>query len=383
MNFNRFICSISIVMASLTVFGKDVITISTAPFGDSMRHWYGIMDKSNIIQPRQNQPRFKESQITEIADNILLYQRNNGGWPKNYDMQAILTDEQKDSLILTKNILHTTIDNGTTYTQIYYLAQVFQATHIQKYAEGTTQGVQFLLDAQYPNGGWPQFFPLEKKNYSSHITFNDGAYMGVMELFKLIDDNDSVFSFLSSKMKEQVHEAYKKGINCILRTQIKDNGRLTAWCQQHDEVTLQPAWARAFEPPCICNGESAEIVLFLMRLKNPSSEIKNAIELAIAWFRISEIKGIRVQTESATPFASKYRKEIDVDKVVVKDSLAPTIWTRYYELKSHRPLFCDRNGKFLYQLSDVSRERRVGYGWYTYSPQAVLNKYLSWHKKNK
>ena len=73
-------------------------------------------DDHNIINPSPNQPKYKEAEITKIADNILLYQRNNGGWPKNYDVQAILTHKQADSLVNTKNMVHTTFDNSTTYT---------------------------------------------------------------------------------------------------------------------------------------------------------------------------------------------------------------------------------------------------------------------------
>ena len=56
--------------------------ISMAPFSDSMAHWYGIRDAGNIINPKANQPRYPESEFLKIAENILLYQRNNGGWPK-------------------------------------------------------------------------------------------------------------------------------------------------------------------------------------------------------------------------------------------------------------------------------------------------------------
>lgn len=111
--------------------GKSV-NISMAPFGDSMRHWYGIRDNGNIIQPKVNQPRYKETEVTNIADNILLYQRNNGGWPKNYDMQAILLPEQVDSLLKTKDQHHTTFDNSTTYPHIEYLAKVYSLTNIEK-----------------------------------------------------------------------------------------------------------------------------------------------------------------------------------------------------------------------------------------------------------
>src|SRR5674476_336943 len=79
---------------------KVFAPISMEPFGDSMRHWYGIHDDGNIVNPAVNQPKYKETEITKIADNILLFQRNNGGWPKNYYMQAILTNEQADSCLL-------------------------------------------------------------------------------------------------------------------------------------------------------------------------------------------------------------------------------------------------------------------------------------------
>ena len=147
---------------------EDVIT--TKPFGDTERHGNGIKEERKLLKPVANQPRYDESDITKIADNMILFQRANGGWPKNYDMRAVLTPEQLEKVASTKSILHTTFDNETTYTHIYYLAQVYSSTKIDKYKEACIKGIQFVLDAQYTNGGWPQYFPLEK-NYSSHITF--------------------------------------------------------------------------------------------------------------------------------------------------------------------------------------------------------------------
>ena len=69
------------------------------------------------------------------------------------------------------------------------------------------------------------------------------------------------------------------------------------------------------------------------------------------------------------------------DRVVVTDTTAPPIWTRYYELKTHRPLFCNRDSKVVYSLAEVDRERRDGYGWYTYGPQKVLDSYAAWQQK--
>jgi pectinesterase len=69
------------------------------------------------------------------------------------------------------------------------------------------------------------------------------------------------------------------------------------------------------------------------------------------------------------------------DRIAVSDSTAPPIWTRYYELKTHRPVFCNRDSKVVYSLAEVDRERRDGYGWYTYSPQQVLDNYPAWQQK--
>jgi len=386
-NLFRIKLTIIFMMLSVSPFACPAMQqyeypqISLEPFSDSSRHWYGIHDDGNIINPRSNQSKYKENEITKIADNILLFQRNNGGWPKNYDMQAVLTVEQADSLLKTKDKFHTTFDNSTTYSHIEYLARVYSITKIEKYKDGCLKGIAFTLSAQYPNGGWPQYFPLEDKdNYSRRITYNDGAFIGIMGMLRKIMNNDPDFSFVNDDLRKEVNIAHDKGLQCILNTQIINNGRLTAWCQQHNEADLSPAWARAYEPPSICNGESSGIVLFLMNIDHPNQRIIRSVQSAVKWYEDSKIFHTRVKTIQAPPEKSRW-KTSTIDRIVVSDSLAPPIWTRYYELKTEKPLFSDRNSKFFYSLAEVSRERRSGYGWYTYAPQEVLNKYPEWQKK--
>jgi PelA/Pel-15E family pectate lyase len=359
---------------------NDDLKISTRPFADGVRHWYNIKDKNNIVDPVPDQPRYDENDYTKIADNIILFQRDNGGWPKNYDMRAALTPEQVTKLVNSKQILHTTFDNATTYTHIFYLAQVYTLTKIEKYKDACLKGLNFIFSAQYPNGGWPQYFPIEKGNYSRHITFNDGAYMGIMELLKKIKDGDPNLIFVEKKIKMKSILAFDRGLDCILNMQIVNQGKLTAWCQQHDELDLSPAWARAFEPPSICNGESVPIVLFLMEIDNPNEKIINAVQSAVKWFEDSKIYNTRIESFEIEPFESKFTT-VKRDRRVVIDSTATPIWSRFYELGTSKPLFCDRNSKYLYSLAEVSVERRNGYAWYTYAPQSVLNKYAEWQKK--
>ncbi|MBK0369701.1 pectate lyase [Flavobacterium sp. SE-1-e] len=358
---------------------QNTVVLSTKPFSDGVNHWYHIKDKHNIVNPIENQPQYAESEYEKIADNILLFQKENGGWPKNYDMRAILTKSQKQEVLAAKSATNTTFDNATTYTHIAYLAQVYTLSKAKKYKEGFDKGIEFIMQAQYPNGGWPQYYPLES-NYSRHITFNDGAYMGIMQLLQQIVRGDADYTFIDANLKAKVQTSYQKGIECILNMQIKDNNKLTVWCQQHDEVTLAPAWARKFEPPSICNAESVPVVLFLMEQENPDQKMIQCIQSAVRWFEDSKIYNTRVERFEIAPTESAYKK-ITHDVRVVTDSTAAPIWTRYYELGTHRPLFCNRDSKFVYSLAEVELERREGYAWYTNQPQKVLKAYPKWQQK--
>jgi PelA/Pel-15E family pectate lyase len=353
--------------------------IDTTNFSDSRHHWYDIYEADNVIDASPNQPCYEPRQIKEIADNILLYQKDNGGWPKNYDMLAILTEEQKQKFIDAKSDTCTTFDNSTTFSQIEYLAQAYKITKVKKYKDACIKGIDFTLSAQYANGGWPQFFPLPT-DYKRHITFNDDAMIGIMQMLKNIIDNKPYYSFLDSARREKVKAAFDKGLDCIIKCQIRDNGKLTVWCQQHDENDFSPTQGRAYELPSICNSESSGIVLFLMSLDNPSKEVITAVQSAVKWFEDSKISSIRVEIIDAPRV--KYPLTVSTtDRIVVKDPNAPPIWARFYELKTNRPLFADRRGKELYSFAEVDRERRCGYRYYTYEPQEVLDKYPAWQKK--
>src|SRR5258706_11879046 len=177
--------------------------IDTDIFQDASHHWYDLYEKGRVIQPKANQPRYKATDLTEVADNILLYQKNNGGWPKNYDMLAILTPEQKDSLIKDKAVLNTTFDNRTTYSHIACLAKIYYVTKVEKYKEAALKGLDYIIDAQYPNGGWPQYFPLEK-GYSRHITYNDDAFSGIMNLLKDIIGAKPEYDFIDARQRKKL-----------------------------------------------------------------------------------------------------------------------------------------------------------------------------------
>jgi len=219
----------SVFLLASSVHGQDlpkddtVAAIDISGFYDSAHHWYDIHDEDHVINPVPGQRRYNPDDIRHIADNILLFQKTNGGWAKNYDMLAVLTPDQKKAVLAARNNSNTTSITEQTHTQVEYLARAFARTGDTRYRDACIRGIEFILKAQYKNGGWPQFYPL-RKGYSRFITFNDDAMIGVMQVLHHIAEGRPYFSFVDSSLRQSAAGAFDKGIDCILNCQIIEDG---------------------------------------------------------------------------------------------------------------------------------------------------------------
>ncbi|HCQ32389.1 MAG TPA: pectate lyase [Verrucomicrobiales bacterium] len=308
---------------------------------------------------------YRSAEAVRIADNILYYQAEIGGWYKNdnsvhpsgHAATETLTEQQRTSHreLLRMMKFPCTLDNGATHSELRYLAAVCKATGKDRFREGFARGIRYLLKAQYPSGGWPQFYPL-RPGYSSRITFNDGAMIGALAVLDATARECPPFDITDQNLRQGCILAVERGISCILRCQIRDGKQLTAWCQQHEEVSLAPAQGRISELPSISGAESVGVVRYLMSIEDPSMEIVEAVEGAVRWFRQVAVPGIRVVTvDDASLPGGKDRK-------VIRDAKADPVWARYYEIGTNRPMFIER-GEVKYSLAELSHSHRVGHGW--------------------
>ena len=273
-----------------------------------------------------------------------------------------------------KNRNDATIDNNATSREINYLAAAYQKTNNPAYRQGTEKGIRFLLEMQYANGGFPQYYP-DFSNYRHQITYNDNAMMQVLELLRNVARQQAPFIGLDAALVPLAQQAVERGTDCILKTQYVRKGQLTAWCAQYDEKTLQPAKARAFELASLSGGESVAIVRFLLGIENPTPAVKTAIESAVAWFEKVKLTNTAVK-EIAAPQEASGR-----DRVMIAEP-GSTIWARFYELETDRPIFVGRDSKVHYQLSQIENERRAGYLYAGTWPEKLLNKeYPAWQKR--
>jgi PelA/Pel-15E family pectate lyase len=258
-----------------------------------------------------------------------------------------------------------------------FLARVYTATNRSQYKDAFERGLAYLFAAQYPNGGWPQFYPI-RHGYWDHITYNDDAMQGVLETLRAIVNRDPDYAFASDDDRAKARAAIQKGVECILKTQVIVDGKPTVWCAQHDEKTLQPAMARKYELVSLSGAESVTVVRFLMELDHPSPEVVRAVEGAIAWFKAAQIKGLRVE-HKPEPGSPK-----GWDTVVVPDETAEPVWARFYEIGTNRPIFSGRDSVKKYSLAEIENERRNGYRWYTDRPAKLLSEdYPRWEEKVK
>jgi PelA/Pel-15E family pectate lyase len=304
-----------------------------------------------------------------IAANILSYQSDSGGWPKN-------TDTTSAPYAGDRAQLKATFDNSATTDELRFLARIFNATGDESYRRAIDRGIDHILQAQYPTGGWPQYFP-PPKSYHRHITFNDDAMVRLMEFLREVYQSNT-FKFVSAEKRANARAAFDRGIACILKCQIKVNGKLTAWCAQHDEMDLSPKPGRSYELVSTSGAESVKIVRLLMSIDHPEPEVMAAIEGAVSWFDSVKLTGIRVEVR---PDAKSPK---GTDKVVVKDSAAPALWARFYEIGTNRPIFSDRDGVAKWSLADLGYERRNGYAWLGSWPRQLLDKdYPVWKKKQR
>lgn len=322
---------------------------------------------------RDTSYKFLHSQeAVRIADQVLLYQRVTGGWPKNIDFARQLTDADREQIAADHNKRDdSTTDNNATNREIAFLARMYGITGNEAYREAVIRGIDYLLSGQYDNGGWPQFWP-EMNGYARHITYNDDAMANTMQLLIDVRDGKDPFAGIAdAATKARAAEAIEKGYDCILNTQIIYNGEPTVWCQQHYADTYLPAPARAFELPSFCSVESARLLSMLMDIDNPSERVKRAVHGGMKWFDTYKLTGVRLER-------SRSGRSGFTTSLVTDPTADTPLWARFYDFDNCRPFVCDRDGIPRRSLEEIGFERRNGYGWYSSNPAELYEKYERW-----
>ena len=348
--------------------------------------------------PLDRDPAFYATpEALHIADTIVSFQLPNGGWSKNLDMSGparlpgqsfmannlsrLLGPDDFDKPANPNWNYGGTLDNDATNTELHYLVRI-AAAHPghdgDPYRASFIRGVYYLLDAQYPNGGWPQVWPLEG-GYHDAITFNDNAVTESVNTLTEVATGAAPYTFVPADLRKRASASAQRGIDIILRCQLKVDGKLTVWAQQHDPLTLTPVSGRNYEPAALSAGESADILIFLMKLPSPTPAIKTSIEAGIAWLKANAIYGYAFVGGRGRPTPGQPPAPVVPRHLEAQPGAGP-IWARYYSLTTGKPIFGDRDKSIHDTVDELSVERRNGYSWYSSGEKEALDAYATWKK---
>ncbi|ESQ75095.1 hypothetical protein ABAC402_10530 [Asticcacaulis sp. AC402] len=316
---------------------------------------------------------YASPEARHVADVIVSFQTPAGGWGKNAPRDGAIRQRGQSWVAGKDEAWHYvgTFDNGATTTELQFLARVAaQAPGAEgdSYRASFLRGVAYVLWAQYPNGGWPQVWPLEG-GYHDAVTFNDNTLSDIVAVLHLTAAGQGDYAFVPPAVRDQAAEALDRAIAVILASQVRIEGRLTAWGQQHDTLTLRPVGARNFEPASLSSSESAGLLLELMKIEQPAPAVVASVHAGAAWLKSKAMTGVAWV-------------RVGNDKALVPDAQAKPLWARYYSLETGQPIFGDRDLTIHDDVAGISTERRNGYAWYGTSPQKALDVYAEWGQKH-
>lgn len=316
---------------------------------------------------------FAGEEAGALANVVLSYQTPSGGWSKHtgYAAGPRAPGMQWSSQYEPGKSRHylATFDNHSTTAQLRLLAGVWRATGREDCRVAVLRGVDFILAAQYPNGGWPQGYPLEG-GYHDDITFNDDAMTRVLELLLAIDASEPEFDCVDALRRERVSAALCAGLACVLRLQREIDGKPAVWCAQYDALTLAPSSARKMEPAALSGMESSRVLRMLMSVPRPDPALKAAVEGALAWFDAAKITDL-----AKTKDGGKTTYVVDTASTEV-------YWARFYDLATGRPIYPGRDGEIYASYAEMIAGNRGGYDYLTTLPSSVVRTgQKNWRKR--
>ncbi len=279
----------------------------------------------------------------EVADALVYGQLECGGWnyivdhaPEGAKRYYYRHNKDSDDESLKSGRNQATFDDNVTQHATRLLMAVDDALDKKDEAihDAALYALDFMLRAQHESGGWSQRYPLSGRGYGDFFTFNDST---------IRDCADVMMIAYRTYGDERYAEAVRKCGDFIIKAQLPEPQAI--WAQQYD-FDLKPAWARRFEPPGPCGGESRGVLSLLIEIALFTGDAKylEPIPKALDWYKRSALPNGR--------------------------------WARFYELKTNRPLYLTSDNRTSYWLTYDDSDLPDHYGFQSGSyPSSVETAY--------
>ncbi len=188
------------------------------------------------------------------ADALIWGQHPAGGWHYliDFDMPGLAKwyEETASRCWGWEEYYHyygnCSFDDEATSGPTEFLLELYMETLDPKYRTPLLKALDFIVEAQYPLGGWPQRYPLMydyphdgHEDYTHFYTFNDGIIVNNIRLLMKAWERLGVHKY---------REAAIRGMNFVKLSQLPPPQ--AGWGQQYD-MDLNTAPARSYEPASV------------------------------------------------------------------------------------------------------------------------------------
>lgn len=181
---------------------------------------------------------------------------------------------------------NSTFDDSNTSEPASFLLRLYLQKMDVKYKPALDKAIQFIIDSQYPLGGWPQRYPLKYdyphgsyEDYTSFYTFNDEVISGNI---------DFLIKCYATLGGERFLDPIRRGMNFYLITQ--QGNPQAGWAQQYN-MNLEPAHARSYEPPALLPSFTYDHAMLLLKYYQLTGDRKFLARIpdAIQWLESTRL----------------------------------------------------------------------------------------------
>ena len=287
----------------------------------------------------------------ETGDALATVQLAVGGWRMRQPLSDQWADTHIDVPGAYRNTPQADLDDNRSQGPALFLVELVRdGSPSERHREAMEKALDMLLVAQYPSGGWPQYYPLETEdghsdlgNYRRYHHINDASIPDCMT---------TLLEAYRAFGEQRYLEAVVRAADWLLEVRLPG----AAWAQQYydDFVTgpykpNAPAPGRWFEPTAITASETRSVIGILIEV----------------WLETGDERYIE-------PFG-------EIAEWYERSRLEDGRWARFYELHTNRPLYCTPDRMITYSDEDL----RPGYAWKGTWGNAVLRTIESVHEPSR
>lgn len=303
----------------------------------------------------QNDYYYKAAE--KAARAIIWGQSNEGGWNYMIDFAGDRSLKQWYNTIgkngwRLEEFQHyygnSTFDDDVTTDAARFLLRLYLEKMDPTYKPALDKAIGFILKSQYPNGGWPQRYPLrydyEKQgfpDYSSFYTFNDDV------IWENVNFLLQCYLVLG---QERFLDPIYRGMNFYRLSQDSCG----AWGQQVD-MNMKAASARTYEPAAYLPSATCENALLLIKFYQLTGDKQflEGIPKAIKWLEETKLPEDKIEGHRthSTFVDIKTNKPIYVHR---KGSNVK--YGRYYIDENDKNLLSHYYGKSFVNLKELKDE---------------------------